>query len=148
MALVRANIRATLLASGTLTAITSTRIFDAETFDSQEGVLPDAVRSSSSGSILPFIVIRFHGSAASDPGYLPQAFRRLLDIYFYANSGYVTVETMKILTKQLLREKFFSGDDVQVCKCVWAGDLGEYVAPEMDHAYADAATFQLLGMET
>lgn len=150
--LVRETIRQALLAVSGITAITSTRIYDAQSLadneDTGEGVLPDEVRDGTNGSIRPFMLLRFSGAVATDPGQVPQSFQRTLSVFVYSKAGYSQVETLKTLVKQTVREKFFTGDDVQVCKAVWAGDFGEFKAPEMDHAYADAVTFQLLGWDT
>lgn len=147
MTVIREAIRNLLIADSAIAAITTAdRIFDAENFDVLEGVIPNTVRGTNL-EILPFMVLRFAGSQPTDPNWVDQMARRTLTVYIYNGRGYTTVETLKERVKQLLRNQFITGSDMGVCKCLWGGDLGEFTAPEMEHAYFDAVTFQLIGWE-
>lgn len=138
---IRDDLRQTLEADGTLTALLTGGIYDASELP-QDGLTMRIAQTDANGRLLPCAVIRFRDMTETEiVGY---SRRRFFEIYAYQQRGMDAVDAALARCRALLHpHKQFTTDGGQVYYTTWVDEVGDLVADELDGAAMGRARYYI-----
>lgn len=130
MATVRQALKTHLLADATLAALLTGGVLDAEDLPLDGGSLSDIPLQNDGVRIKPFVVCRWRLTTPKE--IIASSQRRTLELYFYQDVGYATIEAAQQHVKSILHQvKLLAADDAaRYAFFNWQQDRGELPAPE------------------
>lgn len=140
MADLRTALREYLLADAPLAAILTGGIHDAQTADRAGADTAWIARDPVDNiTVLPFAVIRFRGTLGKEV--ISVSRRRFVEIYLYQDQGYIEIEKAKRRIEAILHRHQVQADDAGIAMFHWSQDIGEFTAPEYEHAAGECARY-------
>lgn len=130
MASLREALKTTLEADGSLMALLTGGVFDADDVFGREGI--DSVNApyeADEVTLKPFAAIRWGGSNPTGPSVI-QAAMESVTIYVYQHQGYATIDAALSRIKALLNHQFVTADDRQ---------LAYFMTPQKGPEFAEEA---------
>lgn len=129
MATLREAVVTRMTSDGTLTALLTGSIFNAEDFSFDGGGADEIPRAANGVDVLPFAIVRFKASNHYGP-LLVQGELQSVEIYVYDNVGYVTIDAAISRIKALFHFTEVSANDRQLAFFLTTHISGEMDAPE------------------